>query len=144
MRHIRTTADIIVIHLWLCLFRMIQRLQTLQEISLSSKKKSKNTERFQAVSSILESQDTCRSQVPYVTDRKPNFHETRDKELDLTVIMFSGDTWFHTTGCVNPQNNRFPKLIHEIPLFVTAGVWCAMSETMIIEPIFPEMINENR
>jgi len=85
----------------------------------------------------------------YDTERKPNFvnwylHEMRDDELDPTVVLFSGDTWFHTTGCVNPQNDIFPKLIHEIPLFVTAGVWCAMSATMIIEPIFPEIINESR
>jgi len=87
--------------------------------------------------------------VPYDTDRKPNFlnwypRQTRDEELDLIVVPFSGDTWFHTTGYANPQNDRFPKLIHEIPLFVTAGAWSAMSATMIIEPIFPEIINKNQ
>ena len=68
----------------------------------------------------------------------------RDEELDHTVVLFSGDTWFHVTGCVNPQNVRFPTLIHEIPLFGTVDVWCAMSETMIIGPVFPETKNENR
>jgi len=43
---------------------------------------------------------------------------------------------------MNPPTNRFPMLIHEVPLHdVKVGVWCAVSATKIIKSFFSEALN---
>jgi hypothetical protein len=54
----------------------------------------------------------------------------------------SDEAWFHLSGHVNSQNTRYweaenPRLLHEQPLHnQKIGVWCAVSGTRIIGPIF--------
>ena len=78
-------------------------------------------------------------------------HGVHAGEIDPTLILFSGEAWFHLGGLVNSQNNRYwsaenPMLIQEVPLHgVQVGVWCAMSATRIIGPIFfSETLNSHR
>lgn len=46
--------------------------------------------------------------------------------------MFSGETWFQLTVCMNSHANRFPVLIHRLLVHVADdGEWYAMSATKI-------------
>ena len=62
--------------------------------------------------------------------------------LDPLLYFMSDEAWFHLSGYVNSQNTRYwsfenPHLIHETPLHdLKIGVWCAVSGTMIVCPIF--------
>lgn len=74
-----------------------------------------------------------------------------DGEIDPYLIFFSDESWFHLSGYVNSQNNRYwnsqkPNLIHEQPLHdQKIGLWCAISGERIIGPIFfQETINSER
>ena len=62
--------------------------------------------------------------------------------LDPLLYFMSDEAWFHLSGYVNSQNTRYwssenPHVIHETPLHnLKIGVWCAVSETKIVGPIF--------
>lgn len=57
-------------------------------------------------------------------------------------VYFSDEAWFHLSGYVNSQNNRYwssenPNQFEETSLHPQKiGVWCAMSRKKIIGPIF--------
>ncbi len=59
-------------------------------------------------------------------------------------VYYSDEAWFHLTGYVNAQNNRYwsgenPRLFTETSLHPQKiGVWCAISRARIIGPIFFE------
>jgi hypothetical protein len=56
---------------------------------------------------------------------------------DPTPEQLSDEAWFYLTIYVNYPKNCFPLLIYEVPLHnIIVGVWCAMSATKIIHPIF--------
>jgi len=58
-------------------------------------------------------------------------------ENGLHILQLSKEVWIHLTGYVKYQRPRFPILIHKLPLRdVKIGVWCAISATRIITPIF--------
>ncbi len=58
------------------------------------------------------------------------------------LILFSVEEWFHPSEYANSQNNRYwstenPHLLYEKPFHgVKIGVWCALSSTRILGPIF--------
>jgi hypothetical protein len=59
-------------------------------------------------------------------------HGVHDEKNDSAFVLFRFKTWFELSGFLNSQNNRFPLLIHEVPLHdVAVGVWCAISATTI-------------
>jgi hypothetical protein len=50
--------------------------------------------------------------------------------------MFSGETWFQLSVCMNSQTNRFPVLIHKLLVHVVDdGEWYAMTAAKITVPI---------
>jgi hypothetical protein len=58
--------------------------------------------------------------------------------LTHLVSFMPDEAWFHLSGYVNSQNSRYwatesPHELHEQPLH---GVWCGVSATRIIGPIF--------
>jgi len=63
-------------------------------------------------------------------------------QIDPNLLLFSDEAWFHLSGYVNSQNNRYwaaenPHQLHEVPLHdQKVGVWCAISRTRLIGPIF--------
>jgi hypothetical protein len=65
-----------------------------------------------------------------------------DGELDPTLYFMSDETWFHLSGNVNAQNTRYwlaenPHILHQSPLHdQKIRVWCAVSGSRIIGPIF--------
>jgi hypothetical protein len=60
----------------------------------------------------------------------------------LDKVFYSGEAWFHLSGCINSQNSRIWSAenlhsFHERPLHsLTIGVWCAVSRRRIIGPVF--------
>lgn len=62
--------------------------------------------------------------------------------LDPLLYFMSDEAWFHLSGYVNSQNTRHwscenPHIIYEAPLHdQKIGVWCAVSGTRIVGPIF--------
>ena len=62
--------------------------------------------------------------------------------LDPLLYFMWDEAWFHLSGYVNSQNTRHwssenPHVIHETPLHdLKIGVWCAVSGTKIVGPIF--------
>jgi hypothetical protein len=62
--------------------------------------------------------------------------------IDPFQYIMSDESWFHLSGHVNSQNIQYwaaenPHLMHEQPLQdKKIGVWCAVSGTRIIGPIF--------
>ena len=69
-------------------------------------------------------------------------HVTNEGDDILDNTFWSDDAWFHLSGFVNRQNCRIwhienPHAFHERPLHSEKiGVWCAMSRSKIIGPIF--------
>jgi predicted transcriptional regulator len=63
-------------------------------------------------------------------------------ELDQTLYFMSDESWFHLSGHVNSQDTRYwsaenPHNLHQVPLHdQKIGVWCAVSASRIIGPIF--------
>ena len=70
------------------------------------------------------------------------FNEITMNGLNMDLFLISDESWFHLSGYVNSQNNRFwaaenPHYFHETPLHAQkVGVWCAVSARRIIGPIF--------
>ena len=64
--------------------------------------------------------------------------------LDPLLYFMSNEAWFHLSGYVNSQNTRYWSfenlpVIHETPLHdLKIGVWCTVSGTKIVGPIFFE------
>jgi hypothetical protein len=63
--------------------------------------------------------------------------------LDPLLYIMSDKAWFHLSGHVNSQNTRYwsvdnPNTIHQQDLHdkKKIGVWCAVSATRIVGPIF--------
>jgi hypothetical protein len=62
--------------------------------------------------------------------------------LDPFQYIMSDEVWFLLSGHINSQNTQYwtvenPHLVHEQPLQnQKIGVWCAVSGTRIIGPIF--------
>lgn len=62
--------------------------------------------------------------------------------MDPQLYFMSDEAWFNLSGHVNSQNTRYwsvenPHMISQQPLHdEKIGVWCAMSATRIIGPIF--------
>ena len=62
--------------------------------------------------------------------------------LDPLLYFMSDEAWFHLLGYVNSQKTGYwssenPHVIHETPLHdLKIGVWCAVSGTKIVGPIF--------
>jgi len=72
-------------------------------------------------------------------------------QIDPNLLFFSDEAWFHLSGYINSQNNRYwstenPHQLHEIPLHdQKVGVWCAISRTRIVGPIFfHDTVNSQR
>jgi hypothetical protein len=74
-----------------------------------------------------------------------------DGMVDPDFVFYTDEAWFHLSGYVNSQNNRYwsaenPHSIHEVPLHdVKIGVWCAISAHRITGPEYlQETINSER
>ena len=53
------------------------------------------------------------------------------------VLLFRVENWSELSLYVKPKNNKFPLLIDEALVHgFRVGVWCAISATKIIGPIF--------
>jgi hypothetical protein len=56
-----------------------------------------------------------------------------DGVLDPKLTFFTDETWFHLSGYISAQNNRYwsiinPKQTFEVPLHdQKIGVWCAIT-----------------
>ena len=67
-----------------------------------------------------------------------------ERYLDPLLYFMSDRAWFHLSGYVNSQNMRYwssenPHITHETQLpDLKIGVWCAVSGTKIVRPIFFE------
>ena len=65
-----------------------------------------------------------------------------DGYMDPMMFIMSDEAWFHLSGYVNSQNNRYwatqnPNLLFQQPLHdLKIGVWCAMTAKRTIGPIF--------
>jgi len=63
-------------------------------------------------------------------------------EINPTLIPCNEEVWFHFSGHMNSENKinwsvQNHMLIHEVPLHDdNVDVWCAMSATKVIGPIF--------
>jgi hypothetical protein len=63
-------------------------------------------------------------------------------EIDPHLTFFSDEALFHLQGYINTQNNRYwssqnPHLTPKVLLHpVKLGVWCAVSATRIVGPMF--------
>jgi hypothetical protein len=75
-------------------------------------------------------------------------HSVYDGMADPDFVFYTDEAWFHLSGYVNSQNNRYWSAensysIYEVPLHdVKIGVWCAISAHRIIGPVFfQETIN---
>ena len=64
--------------------------------------------------------------------------------LDPQLYFMSDEAWFHLSEYVSSQNTRYwssenPHVIHKTPSHdLKIGVWCAVSRTKIVGPIFFE------
>ena len=62
--------------------------------------------------------------------------------FDPLLYFMLDEAWFHLSEYVNSQNTRYwssenPHVIHETPLHdLKIGVWCAVSGTNVVDPIF--------
>jgi hypothetical protein len=62
--------------------------------------------------------------------------------LDPKLTFFTDEAWFHLSGYINAQNNRYwssinPKQTFEVPFHdQKIGVWCAITASQIVGPIF--------
>jgi hypothetical protein len=65
----------------------------------------------------------------------------------MTVFLtqnsfFTDEAWFHLSGYINAQNNRYwssinPRQTFEVPLHdQKIGVWCAITASRIVGPVF--------
>jgi hypothetical protein len=65
-----------------------------------------------------------------------------DGVLDPKLTFFSDEAWFHLSGYITAQNNRYWNIINlkkmfEVPLHnQKIGVWCAITASQIVGPIF--------
>jgi hypothetical protein len=65
-----------------------------------------------------------------------------DGVLDPKLTFFTDEAWFHLSGYINAQNNRYwssinPRQTFEVPLHdQNIGVWCAITLSRIVGPIF--------
>jgi hypothetical protein len=65
-----------------------------------------------------------------------------DGVLDPKLTFFTDEAWFHLSGYINAQNNGYwssikPKQTFEVPLHdQKIGVWCAITASRIVGPIF--------
>jgi hypothetical protein len=65
-----------------------------------------------------------------------------DAVLDPKLRFFTDEAWFHLSVYINDQNNRYWSSIHprqtfEVPLHdQKIGVWCAITASRIVGPIF--------
>jgi Asp-tRNA(Asn)/Glu-tRNA(Gln) amidotransferase B subunit len=65
-----------------------------------------------------------------------------DGVLDPKLTFFTDEAWFHLSGYINAQNNRYwssinLKQMFEVPLHdQKIGVWCAITASRIVRPIF--------
>jgi hypothetical protein len=65
-----------------------------------------------------------------------------DGVLDPKLAFFTDEAWFHLSGDINAQNNRYwssinPRQTFEVPLHdQKTGVWCAITASWIVGPIF--------
>ena len=78
-------------------------------------------------------------------------NEVESGLLDPGLYFITDEAWFHLSGYVNSQNNRYwssdnPHEFQEQPLHdQKIGVWCAISSRRIVGPIFFEQtVNSNR
>jgi hypothetical protein len=88
--------------------------------------------------------------------RRTNFcnwflQTVHDGVLDPKLTFFTVEAWFHLSGYINAQNNRYwssinPRQTFEVPLHdQKVGVWCAITASRIEGPIFFEnTINSKR
>jgi hypothetical protein len=74
-----------------------------------------------------------------------------DGVLDPELTSFTDEAWFHLSGYINAQNNRYwininLKQMFEVPLHDRKiGVWCSITASQIVGPIFFEnTINSER
>lgn len=79
------------------------------------------------------------------------FTEITMNGLDMDLFFISDEAWFHLSGYVNSQNDRYwaaenPHHFHHTPLHdLKVGVWCAVSARRIIGPIFfHQTVNSER
>jgi hypothetical protein len=65
-----------------------------------------------------------------------------DGILDPKLTFFTDEAWFHLSWYINAQNNRYwssinPRQTFEVPLHdQKIGVWCAITASRIVGPIF--------
>jgi hypothetical protein len=65
-----------------------------------------------------------------------------DGILDPKLTFFTDEAWFHLSGYINVQNNRYwssinPRQTFEVPLHdQKIGVWCVITASRIVGPIF--------
>jgi len=65
-------------------------------------------------------------------------------EVDPTLVLITFETYFHHSGYMNSQNNRYwcSILNHAVPLRnVTVVVWCTVGVSRIIGSIYFETAN---
>jgi hypothetical protein len=79
------------------------------------------------------------------------FQAVHDGVLNPKLIFFTDEAWFHLSGYINYQKNRYwssinPRQAFEVPLHdQKIGVWCAIIASRIVGPIFFEnTINSER
>jgi hypothetical protein len=67
-----------------------------------------------------------------------------DGFLDPKLTFFTDEAWFHLSGYIYAQSNRYlssinPRQMLEVPLHdQKIGVWCAITASRIVGPIFFE------
>jgi hypothetical protein len=60
-----------------------------------------------------------------------------DGVLDPKLTFFTDQAWFHLSGYINAQNNRYWSSINPRQTFdQKIGVWCAITASRIVGPIF--------
>jgi hypothetical protein len=72
------------------------------------------------------------------------FQAVHDGVLDPKLTFFTDEAWFHLSGYVSAQNNRYwssinPRQVFEVPFHdQKIGVWCAITASRIVGCIFFE------